>query len=631
MAQQKEFKAESRRLLEMMIHSVYSEKEIFLREIISNASDAIDKRYYLTQTEGLSGPSREEYEIRIVIDKEKRTLTVSDNGIGMNAEDLENNLGVIAASDSAKFREELESDEKAKEASAADLIGRFGVGFYSAFMVADHITVISKKHGDAHTYKWESDGIDGFTIDESSRVGVGTDIIMHIRPDGEDKDEYSQYLREYPIYKLVKKYSDYVRFPIKMLMPQPEIKPGSDPEKPEFIEVFEYETLNSMEPIWTKRRSEVKKEDYEEFFKNNYHQKDAPRSIITASVEGNVTYKALLFIPAEAPAAYDTDNYRQGLTLYSSNVKILDYCDTLVPECFNFVRGVVDSPDVNLNLSREMLQKDRKLSLISANLDKKIKAELERMLRDERENYESFFKVFGRQLKVCAMDDFGALKEKLQDLLMFYSSKQGKLITLNEYVENMNEGQKKIYYASGKTVEAIEKMPQTEALREAGMDILLFMDQADSLVATMFHDYKGKEFCSAINGDVELNTKDQKETEAFKESFDFIKNVLGDKIDSVRASEKLKSHPVCLSSGNGVTFEMEKYFKATQPNMAVKAKKILEINTDHAAFAAFERTRAVNPDKAAKYAQILYTQALLIAGFPPEDASDYTDMLVSLW
>lgn len=608
----------------MMIHSVYSEKEIFLREIISNASDAIDKRYYLTQIKGEEGPSREEYEIRITLDKEKRTLTVSDNGIGMNAEDMEANLGVIAASDSAKFNELKE------DASVADLIGRFGVGFYSAFMVADEIKVISKKHGEAQAYLFSSDGASGFSITEAERDEVGTDVIMHIRPD-EDKDEYSQYMREYPLYKLIKKYSDFVRYPIKMLMPHPELKSGCDEKNPEYEEVFEYETLNSMEPLWLKAKADVTREEYDEFYKNVCKHSDEFARVIHTSVEGDVSYRAVIFIPTTAPAAYDTDHFRAGLTLYSSNVKIMDECKAVVPEYFNFVCGVVDSPDVNLNLSRELLQKDKRLALIRQNIDKKIKSELLKMLSEDREKYEEFFKSFGRQLKVCAMDDFGAQKDKLQDLLLFYSSRQQKLITLAEYTDSMKEGQDQIFYASGRKVEDIDKMPQTEAIRERGYDILLFTDQADSLVATMFKDYKGKKFCSAVNGDIKQEEADRKETETFKASFDFIKEVLKDEIDEVRASERLKSHPVCLSSGTGITFEMEKYFRSVQPNMPVKAKKILEINTSHPAFQAFERTRAVNPEKAKKYAQILYTQAAMIAGFPPKDASEYTDLLVSLW
>ena len=476
--ERKEFKAESKRLLDLMINSIYTHKEIFLREIISNASDAIDKLCYLSLTDDKVGMKRDDFEIRLTLDKENRTLTVSDNGIGMSEEELENNLGVIASSGSFKFRQEM--DDNAKEET--DIIGQFGVGFYSAFMVADRITVVTKKYGEEQAYRWESTGVEGYTIEPCEKETVGTDIIMHIKEDGEEKDEYSQYMREYPLYKLVKKYSDYIRFPIKMLMPHPQLKEGSTEENPEYAEVFEYDTLNSMVPLWQRKKGEVTKEEYDKFYQERFGEYAAPQSVITVSAEGAVTYKALLFIPSKTNNKYYTDDFEPGLQLYSAGVMIMDKCADLLPDCFNFVRGVVDSPDLSLNISREMLQHDRQLKIISNNLEKKIKAELERMLRDEREEYEKFYQNFGRQLKLCALDNYGAKKEQLQDLLLFYSSTEKKLVTLSEYVDRMSEKQKFIYFAAGDSVEAIDHMPQTEILKDHNMEILYFTDKADEFV-----------------------------------------------------------------------------------------------------------------------------------------------------
>ena len=626
--ERKEFKAESKRLLDLMINSIYTHKEIFLREIISNASDAIDKLCYLSLTDDKVGMKREDFEIRLVLDKENRTLTVSDNGIGMSKEELESHLGVIASSGSFQFRQEM--DDNAKEET--DIIGQFGVGFYSAFMVADHITVVTKKYGEEQAYRWESSGVEGYTIEPCEKTSVGTDIIMHIKEDGEEKDEYSQYMREYPLYKLVKKYSDYIRFPIKMLMPHPQLKEGSSKENPEYEEVFEYDTLNSMMPLWQRKKSEVTKEEYDTFYQERFGEHTVPQSVITASVEGAVTYKALLFIPSQANNKYYTDDFEPGLQLYSAGVMIMDKCADLLPDCFNFVRGVVDSPDLSLNISRELLQHDRQLKVISNNLEKKIKAELERMLRDEREEYEKFYQNFGRQLKLCALDDYGSKKEQLQDLLLFYSSTEKKLVTLGEYVDRMSEKQKFIYFAAGDSVEAIDHMPQTEILKDHNMEILYFTDQADEFISDLFRTYKDKPFRSAIDGDLELDdVKKTDETDAHKEAFDFIKETLGGRVDEVKASAKLKTHPVCLSSGEGVTFEMEKYFKAMQPDMNIKAKRILELNVDHPAFIAFETARIIEPEKAKKYAEILFNQAQLIAGLPIDNPSAYTDLICSLW
>ena len=625
----KEFKAESKRLLDMMINSIYTHKEIFLREIISNASDAIDKLCYLSLTDDKVGLKREDFQITLTIDKENRTLTVSDNGIGMDESDLENNLGVIANSGSLQFKGELEG----KETTDTDIIGQFGVGFYSAFMVADEITVITKKYGCDQAYRWQSTGVDGYTIEPCEKDTVGTDIIMHIKPDSEEeKDEYSQYLREYPLYKLVKKYSDYIRFPIRMLMPHPKLKEGCPEDKPEYEEEFVYETLNSMVPLWQRKKSEVTKEEYDKFYQERFGEMAPPQSVITASVEGAVTYKALLFIPSRMPNQYFTEDFKPGLQLYSSGVMIMDHCADLLPEYFNFVRGVVDSPDLSLNISRELLQHDRQLKVIATNLEKKIKAELLRMLKDERESYETIYRSYGRQLKLCALDNYGANKEKVQDLLLFYSSKEKKLVTLDEYVDRMPESQKFIYYATGESVDAIDHLPQTELVKEHDYEMLYFTDNTDGFIPDMFGKYRDKPFRSVVDGELELDDeKKPDETEHYKEAFTFIKEALGDKVTEVKASTKMKTHPVCLSSGEGITFEMEKYFTAVQPDLNMKAKRILEVNVDHPAFLAFETARIVEPERAKKYAQILYNQACLIAGLPIDDPSAYTDLLCSLW
>ena len=625
--EKKAFKAESQRLLDLMIHSIYTHKEIFLREIISNASDAIDKLCYLSLTDENVGLKREDFAITLSVDKENRTLTVSDNGIGMDADELENNLGVIASSGTYQFRQGLD-----KEAEA-DVIGQFGVGFYSAFMVADHITVISRKYGQEQAYRWESDGLEGYTIEPCTRDAVGTDIIMHIKPDGdEEPDEYGQYLQEYALRRLVKKYSDYIRFPIKMMMPHSQVKEGSPQDKPEYEEVLAWETLNSMVSLWQRKKADVTREEYDKFYQERFGDPAAPLSVITVSAEGAVTYKALLYIPSQAPSQYYTEDYKPGLQLYASGVMIMDSCADLLPDYFNFVRGVVESPDLSLNISRELLQHDRQLKIISANLEKKIKAELERMLRDDREKYETFYRSFGRQLKLCALDNYGARKEQLQDLLLFYSSTEKKPVTLAEYVSRMQPEQKFIYFASGDTVDAIDHMPQTELLKDHNMEILYFTDKADEFLPDMLQKYQGKPFRSAIDGDLELGDEQKPdETDSHQESFAFLKEALGDKVDQVKASTRLKTHPVCLSSGQGITFEMEKYFTAVQPELGMKAKRILEINVDHPAFAAFETARITDPDQAKKYAQILYNQACLIAGLPIENPSAYTDLICSLW
>ena len=622
----KQFKAESKRMLDLMINSIYTHKEIFLREIISNASDAIDKLSYLSLTDDKVGTRRKDFAITLTIDKEKGTLTVSDNGIGMDDKELDKHLGVIANSGSYQFRQEN------GDAADTDIIGQFGVGFYSAFMVADKITVVTRKYGCDQAYCWESEGVDGYTITPCDKDTVGTDVIMHIKPDGEEKGEFSQYLQEYTLRSLVKKYSDYIRFPIRMEMPKSRRKEGSPDDKPEYEDYFELETLNSMVPLWQRKKSDVAREEYDKFYQERFGDFAAPQSVITVSAEGAVTYKALLYIPAKTPGMYYTEDYKPGLQLYSAGVMIMDQCEDLLPDYFNFVRGVVDSPDLSLNISRELLQHDRQLKVIRNNLEKKIRAELDRMLKDEREQYETFFRNFGRQLKVCALNNYGANKEQLQDLLLFYSSTEKKLVTLKEYVDRMPEGQKYIYYAAGDTIEAVDNLPQTELLKEHNYEILYFTDKADEFIPDMLREYGGKQFRNAIDGDLELGDEEKKvDAEAHKEAFDFIREVLGDRVSEVRASTKLKTHPVCLTSGDGLTFEMEKYFTAVQPELGMKAKRILELNVDHPAFVTFETTRIMDPEKAKKYVEIFYNQALLIAGLPLENPSAYTDMLCSLW
>ena len=624
----KEFKAESKRLLELMIHSIYTHKEIFLRELLSNASDAIDKLSYRSLTDEGVGLSRGDFAITVTPDAEKRTLTVSDNGIGMSREELEENLGVIANSGTFRFRQEL-NPEKAGD---TDVIGQFGVGFYSAFMVADHITVISKKYGEEQAYRWESSGADGYTVDPCEKETVGTDIILHLRDDGDEPDEYSQYLREGTLARLVKKYSDYIRFPIRMEMTHSRRKEGSPDDKPEFEDVREWETVNSMVPLWQRKKSDVKREEYDKFYQERFGDMTPPQSVVTVSAEGAVTYQALLFIPSQAPGLYYTEDYEPGLQLYSSGVMIMDKCADLLPDYLSFVRGVVDSPDLSLNISRELLQHDRQLKIISANLEKKLRAELERMLRDDREGYEKFWKNFGRQLKVCALNNYGAQKDKLQDLLLFYSSTEKKLVTLGEYVSRMPESQKYIYFAAGESIEAIDHMPQTEVLKDSSTEILYFTDKTDEFIADMFRTYQEKEFRSALDDEPETTGEEKKEPDkAAQPALDFIRETLGAKVDGVKASTRLKTHPVCLTCGEGLTFEMEKYFTAVQPDLGLKAKRILEVNTNHPAFAALESARETDPEKAKKYAEILYQQACLIAGLPIENPSDYTDLLCSLW
>ena len=622
----KQFKAESKRLLDLMVNSIYTHKEIFLREIISNASDACDKLCYQALTDESVSMDRKDFAISLTVDKDARTITVSDNGIGMDREDLENNLGVIASSGSFKFKQDLGED-----AADTDVIGQFGVGFYSAFMVSDRITVVTRKFGAETAWKWTSSGADGYTITECEKDTVGTDVVMHIKEDSEE-EKYSEFLESWRIQELVRKYSDYIRFPIRMEVSKTRKKADSPEDKPEYETYTEVETLNSMVPIWQRAKSEVTQEEYTKFYRDKFHDYAEPQRTISVSVEGAVTYKALLFVPGATPYDYYTQGYEKGLQLYSSGVLIMDKCADLLSEHFRFVRGVVDSPDLSLNISRELLQHDRQLKVIATNLEKKIKAELTKMLREDREEYDKFFKNFGRQLKYGVVSDYGMNKDKLQDLLMFYSSTEKKPVTLEEYVGRMPEDQKYIYYAAGETAEKVDRLPQTEGLKDKGIEILYFTEEADEFCAQIIHAYQDKEFRSVLDQEIEEGAKEKaaEAQDAHKTAFDFVKEALGESVLEVKASSRLKSHPVCLTAGEGLSFEMEKYFKSVQPDSNIKADHILELNVEHPAFKALETAVSADPEKAKKYAQLLLAQAQLIAGLPLEDPSAYTDLVCEL-
>lgn len=630
MSETKEFKASSKRILELMIHSVYSDREVFLRELICNASDAIDKlrSIALSNPDLNLGTSPEDYRIRIKIDKEKRLLMISDNGIGMSAQELEDNLGVIAESGTGKF--EADNPEAA-------LIGQFGVGFYSAFMVADRIRVVSRRYDSEEANMWESTGPEGYTISPGTRPMNGTDIILHIRPDdAKDPDGFSKFLREYPLYKLVKKYTDHIRYPIQMLMPTPVLAEGSTPENPVYDEKFIYQTMNSMVPIWQRAKGEVTREEFNGFYKSTFGDQNDPLSVIGLSVEGTITYKALLYIPSKSPKSRAMEKEdKPGLRLYCNGVLIMENCTALLPEEFEFVKGVVDSPDLNLNLSREMLQSDRMLKKIGENLTKKIRQRLLKLQAEKRDEYETFYREFGLHIKHCALDEGGEKQTQLQDLLLFYSSYQNNLVTLAEYRSRMLEDQKYIYYASGDQIDRIESMPQTELVRAKGMELLYFIDKADEFISARFREYDGKPYLSVIDHDPELSDEEEAESEEssqdFEEAFAFIKSVLGEEVDEIVASKKLLSHPVCLSSGDGMSFEMEKYFAVVKPHDNMKAKRILELNTEHSAFKAMDEARETDPEKAAKIVRILFNQALLIAGLPVPNPAAYTDLLCTLF
>lgn len=625
--QTKEFKAESKRLLDMMINSIYTHKEIFLREIISNASDAIDKLYFKSLTDTSVGMKKSDFAINIAIDKENRTLTVSDNGIGMTEEDLENNLGTIANSGSFAFKKDNDLGDD------VDIIGQFGVGFYSTFMVAKEVTVVTKAFGSDQAYKWTSDGVEGYTIEECDKPdGVGTTITMKLKDDTDD-EKYSTYLDQYQIQSLVKKYSDYIRFPIRMEVEHTHYnEEGKEPEVHKAIE-----TLNSMTPIWKKNKSELKDEDYNNFYMEKFGDYEPPVAHIHSKNEGVATYDALLYIPARAPFDYYSKDYEKGLQLYSSGVMIMEKCADLLPDWFSFVKGVVDSEDLSLNISRELLQQDRQLKIIAKNLEKSIKNELAKLLKNDREKYEKFYSVFGLQFKFGIYQSYGAANETLKDLLMFPSSFDGKNVTLKEYVSRMKEDQKEIYYACGETKERIEMLPQLEKIKDKGYEVLYFTQDVDEFAIKVMINYDGKPFKSISDADLDLDTEEEKEEakkldEENKDMFTFMQEAIADKVKTVRLSKKLKTHPVCLSSDGSITIEMEKVLNAMPQNDGnkVKAEKALEINPNHPIFEKLKDLYANDKDKLKDYAKLLYDQALLIEGMSIDNPVEFANLVCDL-
>lgn len=630
----KQFKAESKRLLDLMINSIYTHKEIFLRELISNASDAIDKLYYHALSDGTTGLNRDDFSIELSIDKDNRTLTITDNGCGMTKEELENNLGVIAKSGSLAFKQENEAKED------IDIIGQFGVGFYSAFMVASNVKVYSRAYGSDEAYVWESNGAEGYTVEPCEKESNGTQIVLTIKEDTED-EKYSEFLESYRIQELVRKYSDYIRYPIRMEVEKTRMKEkaeGEEPDEekaPEYETYTEIETLNSMVPIWRKNKNELTDEDYNSFYKEKFFDYSDPLKVIHTYTEGAATYHALLFIPAKAPYNYYTRDYEKGLKLYASGVLIMDSCKDLLPDHFSFVKGLVDSEDLSLNISREMLQHDRQLKVIASRLEKKIKSELLSMLKNDREKYEEFFKNFGLQLKYGVYNGFGTNKELLQDLLLFYSSSEQKLVTLEEYVSRMKEDQKYIYYAGGESREQIEKLPQTELVKEKGYEILYLTDDVDEFALQMMHDYNEKEFKSVSASDLDLDTEEEKkefekQAEENKDLLTFMKDALDGKVKAVVLSKRLKSHPVCLSNEGMLSIEMEKVLNAMPNDQKVKAERVLEINASHPIFEKLTKLHAEDQEKLKTYAQLLYTQAELIEGMPVEDPVAFSNAVCEL-
>lgn len=619
--EKKQFKAESKRLLELMINSIYTQKEIFLRELISNSSDAIDKIYYKALTDENIVFNKDDYYIEIIPNTENRTLTVSDTGIGMNKKELEENLGVIAKSGSLSFKEENELKD------GYDIIGQFGVGFYSAFMVADKVTVISRAFGEEEGYKWESEGTEGYTIEPYKKDDVGTDIILKIKENTED-EYYDEFLEEYRLINIIKKYSDFIRYPIKMNVTKQKLKEGSEDEYEEYIE---YETINSMVPIWRKNKNELTDEDYEQFYNENHLGFDKPLKSIHISVDGMLRFNSILYIPSIAPYDFYTTEYEKGLQLYSNGVLIMDKCADLLPDYFSFVQGVVDSDDLSLNISREMLQHDRQLRIIAKKINDRIKEELLSLLKNDREKYEEFYKNFGRHLKFGVYSEFGSNKEILQDLLMFYSSKQRKMITLSEYVDNMDEDQKYIYYACGETNEKIDKLPQTELILDKGFDILYFTEDVDEFAIRMMRDYKEKEFKSVSDGDLGIEDEDKdldkKENE---DLFNFMKENLSGKVIDVRPSKRLKNHPVCLSNEGELSIEMEKVLNSMPDGENIKADKVLEINANHDVFNSLKDAFENDKEKLKMYTNLLYDQALLIEGLTIEDPVEFTNNICKL-
>ena len=634
--EKQQFKAESQRLLDLMINSIYTHKEIFLREIISNASDAIDKLAYTALTDDKVGINRDEFAITITRDPENRTLTVSDNGIGMSKDEMIENLGTIAKSGSLGFKQAMEKNDD------IDIIGQFGVGFYSAFMVASSITVISRKYGEDKAWKWVSDGADGYTIEETEKAAPGTDVIMTLKADTEE-EKYSEYLEEYEIRSLIRKYSDYIRYPIRMEVtksrpveePKGENAEGEEKKEPKYESYTEMETLNSMVPIWQRDKKDVTQEEYETFYRDKFFDYNKPLRTIHYNVEGNVSFKALLYIPGKAPYDFYTKDYKRGLQLYSSGVLIMDNCEDLLPEHFRFVRGVVDSQDLSLNISREMLQHNRQLTIIARNIEKKIKSELKAMLENDREKYEEFYAAFGRQLKYGTVSDYGAHKEATQDLLLFYSHKQGKLISLKEYVDAMAEGQEKIYYAPGENKERLSKLPQVETLAKKGYDVLLFTEDVDEFVPQTLMTYMEKPFCNVSTEDLGLQTEEEKKqaeekAEEMKGLLTFVKETLGDQVKEVRLSSELGSHPACMIPAEGMSFEMEKYMKRANPEFAFPVGRVLELNPEHAAVQAMQKAMTEDPEKAKDYAKLLCYQAQLMAELPLDDPYAYTELVCKL-
>ncbi len=624
----KQFKAESKRLLDMMINSIYTHKEIFLREVISNASDAIDKLYFKSLTDTSVGMNKSDFAINIAVDKDKRTLTISDNGIGMTEEDLENNLGTIANSGSFAFKKDNDLGDD------VDIIGQFGVGFYSTFMVAKEVTVVTKAYGSEQAFEWKSNGVDGYTVEPCEKEdGVGTTITLLMKDDTDD-DKYSKYLDEHQIQSLVKKYSDYIRFPIRMEIEHTHYH--EDSEEPEVHKAIE--TLNSMTPIWKKNKNELKEEDYNNFYVEKFFDYETPITHIHSKNEGICTYDALLYIPARAPFDYYSKDYEKGLQLYSSGVMIMEKCADLLPDYFSFVKGVVDSEDLSLNISRELLQHDRQLKMIEKNLEKAIKNELKKLMKNDREKYEKFYKVFGLQFKFGIYQSYGAANEMLQDLLMFPSSFEGKEVTLDEYVERMKEDQKNIYYACGESKERIEMLPQLEKVKEKGYEVLYCTQDIDEFALKVLIKYKDKQFKSISDADLDLDTEEEKEQakkldEENKDMFAFMQQAIADKVKTVRLSKKLKSHPVCLSSDGGpITIEMEKVLNAMPQNNGekVKAEKALEINPEHPIFAKLKELFESDKDKLTDYTKLLYDQALLIEGMSIEDPVQFANLVCGL-
>jgi molecular chaperone HtpG len=633
----RQFKAESKRLLDLMINSIYTHKEIFLREIISNASDAIDKLCYISLTDDKVGLSRDDFAIHIDVDKDARTITVSDNGVGMTKQDMEDNLGVIAHSGSLKFKSEVEKSED----NDLDIIGQFGVGFYSAFMISDKVTVISHHYGSDEAAKWESSGADGYTITDCEKSGVGTDIIMHLKPDSEEEN-YSTYLETWKLKELIKKYSDYVRWPIRMNVETTEYKETGETnedgsKKTEPVTKVEEQTINSMIPIWQRSQNEVTDDECIAFYKEHFHDSDDPVSVIRINAEGLTSYKALLFIPSKAPYDFYSRDYKPGVTLYSSGVMIMESCAELLPDCFRFVRGIVDSPDLSLNISREILQHDRQLKIISGNLEKKVKSELSNLMEKQPEKYDTFWQSFGRQIKYGLVDNYGMKKELLKDLLKFNSSFSDSLTSLKDYVSRMPEEQKYIYYAAGDSLKSAAGLPQNEQVKSKGYEILYFAEDVDEFVAQILYNYDEKEFKSVSSADLGLDSPEEaKEKEELAQRtqplIDYLKDVLKDEVYNVKLSNTLVTSPVCMSYEGEITLEMERYFRAIpgEAGNQIKAKHVLELNPNHSVFHSLEDAYNSDKDKAEKIAHVLCTQAKLLAGIPVDDLAAYTEQVCEL-